>query len=192
MDFYSQIGQDRIVLKYLKNKKNGFFVDIGCGFPKHINNTYVLESEFKWGGVSIDLQRYTEPNGLSWEDCRNTKFHQHNALTIDYLSFFEKNNVPNNVDYLSIDLEPPELSLECLYKIPFDNYIFNIITFEVDKGRLGDEDRISKSREFLESKGYVLIGSICSGQDDVYLHNTLSQLKDEFNFVDDQIIWTQK
>ena len=32
MDFYSQIGQDRLVLKYLKNKQNGSFVDIGCGY----------------------------------------------------------------------------------------------------------------------------------------------------------------
>ena len=65
MDFYSQIGQDKLVLKYLKNKKNGTFVDIGCGFPKHINNTYLLESEFNWYGISVDLiSRRTTPEGV--------------------------------------------------------------------------------------------------------------------------------
>jgi hypothetical protein len=91
-----------------------------------------------------------------------------------------------------MDLEPPDLSLECLFKIPFDEYQFNIITFEVDNNREGDENRINKSREFLTSKGYTLIGSLCSGQDDVYLHNSLIGLTNEFQFVDDEIIWTKR
>jgi hypothetical protein len=192
MDFYSQIGQDRLVLKYLKNKKNGTFVDIGCGFPKYINNTYLLETEFDWNGVSVDLIMYTEQDGLTWNDCRKTKLDLNDALTIDYLTLFKENNLPINIDYLSIDLEPPDLSLECLFKIPFDEYQFNIITFEVDNNREGDENRINKSREFLTSKGYALIGSLCSGQDDVYLHNSLIGLTNEFQFVDDEIIWTKR
>jgi hypothetical protein len=192
MDFYSQIGQDRLVLKYLKNKKNGTFVDIGCGFPKYINNTYLLETEFDWNGVSVDLIMYTEQDGLTWNDCRKTKLVLNDALTIDYSTLFKESNLPINIDYLSMDLEPPDLSLECLFKIPFDEYQFNIITFEVDNNREGDENRINKSREFLTSKGYALIGSLCSGQDDVYLHNSLIGLTNEFQFVDDEIIWTKR
>ena len=192
MDFYSQIGQDRLILKYLKNKKNGTFVDIGCGFPKYINNTYLLETEFDWNGVSVDLIMYTEQDGLTWNDCRKTKLVLNDALTINYSTLFKESNLPINVDYLSMDLEPPDLSLECLFKIPFDEYQFNIITFEVDNNREGDENRINKSREFLTSKGYTLIGSLCSGQDDVYLHNSLIGLTNEFQFVDDEIIWTKR
>jgi hypothetical protein len=192
MNFYSQIGQDRLVLKYLKNKKNGTFVDIGCGFPKHINNTYLLETEFDWDGVSVDLITYSEQDGLTWNDCRKTKLVLNDALTINYSTLFKESNLPINIDYLSMDLEPPDLSLECLYKIPFDEYQFNIITFEVDNNREGDENRINKSREFLTSKGYTLIGSLCSGQDDVYLHNSLIGLTNEFQFVDDEIIWTKR
>jgi hypothetical protein len=192
MDFYSQIGQDRLILKYLKNKKNGTFVDIGCGFPKHINNTYLLETEFDWSGVSVDLIMYTEQDGLTWNDCRKTKLVLNDALTINYSTLFKESNLPINIDYLSMDLEPPDLSLECLFKIPFDEYQFNIITFEVDNNREGDENRINKSREFLTSKGYTLIGSLCSGQDDVYLHNSLIGLTNEFQFVDDKIIWTKR
>jgi hypothetical protein len=192
MNFYSQIGQDRLVLKYLKNKKNGTFVDIGCGFPKHINNTYLLETEFDWDGVSVDLITYSEQDGLTWNDFRKTKLVLNDALTINYSTLFKESNLPINIDYLSMDLEPPDLSLECLYKIPFDEYQFNIITFEVDNNREGDENRINKSREFLTSKGYTLIGSLCSGQDDVYLHNSLIGLTNEFQFVDDEIIWTKR
>ena len=192
MNFYSQIGQDRLVLKYLKNKMNGTFVDVGCGFPKHINNTYVLENNFNWDGISIDIHMYTEEDGLVWDDCRNTKLILEDALTINYSSLFKENNLPINIDYLSVDLEPPYLSLECLFKIPFDEYTFNIITFEVDNNREGDTKRISESREFLKSKGYTLIGSICSGQDDVYLHNSLIELTNEFTFFDEDIIWTKQ
>jgi hypothetical protein len=191
MNFYSQIGQDRLVLKYLKNKQNGSFVDIGCGYPKYINNTYLLETEFNWNGISIDLHMYTEEDGLIWNDCRNTKLILNDALTLNYSSIFKESNLPINIDYLSMDLEPPDLSLECLFKIPFDEYTFNIITFEVDKNREGDIKRIEESRNFLMSKGYTLIGSICSGQDDIYLHNSLIGLTEEFSFIDEEIIWTK-
>jgi hypothetical protein len=191
MNFFSQIGQDRIVLKYLKNKKNGSFVDIGCGFPKYINNTYVLESQYNWNGVSVDLHQYSETDGSVWDDCRTTKLVLHDALTLNYSNLFKENNLPINIDYLSLDLEPPDLSLECLFKLPFDEYQFNVITFEVDKNREGDENRINESRNFLQSKGYTLIGSLCYGQDDVYLHNSLLSLIDEFEFIDDDIIWTK-
>jgi hypothetical protein len=191
MNFYSQIGQDKLVLKYLKNKEKGTFVDIGCGFPKYINNTYILESQFNWDGISIDLHKYTDIDGSVWENCRFTKLILNDALTLDYYELFKQNDLPINIDYLSIDLEPPNLSLECLYKIPFDKYKFNIITFEVDKNREGDVKRIMESRYFLLSKGYILIGSLCYGQDDVYLHNSLAQLNDEFSFIDEDIVWTK-
>lgn len=190
MESFSQIGQDRIVLKYLKNKKNGSFVDIGCGYPKNINNTYLLENEYKWYGISIDLNDCKEDSGEGWENVRNTVRVLSDALTINYSDLFKNHNLPYNVDYLSLDLEPPDLTLECLYKIPFDEYNFNVISFEIDTGREGDYYRIIKSREFLKSKGYTLIGSLCGGQDDIYLHNSISHLQNEFEFADPNIEWT--
>ena len=35
------------------------------------------------------------------------------------------------IDYLSIDLDPQETTLECLFKIPFSEYTFNIIGQEI-------------------------------------------------------------
>ena len=39
----------------LNGKKNGVYVEIGADKPKVINNTYLLESEFDWSGVSFEL-----------------------------------------------------------------------------------------------------------------------------------------
>jgi hypothetical protein len=40
--YYGQIQQDKFVLNVLKNKKNGFFVEIGSYDPILINNSYIL------------------------------------------------------------------------------------------------------------------------------------------------------
>ena len=190
MEFFSQIGQDRLVVKYLNHKKNGSFVDIGCGYPKYINNTYVLEKELGWSGVSVDLHNFIEETGETWNQLRSTHQILQDALEINYKELFRQLNLPKRIDYLSMDLEPPSLTLECLFKIPFDEYSFNIITFEVDKNREGDIERIEKSRELLSSNGYTLIGSICSGQDDVYVNNSLFESIKDMEFKDENIIWT--
>ena len=35
-------GEDLEIVKALKNINNGFFVDVGCYHPLHLNNTYLL------------------------------------------------------------------------------------------------------------------------------------------------------
>jgi hypothetical protein len=192
MIFNSQIGQDLVVLKYLSNKKNGTFIDIGCGYPIYINNTYTLEKYFDWYGVSIDLFDYKELDGSDWHSVRNTKRILSNALDINYEKLFSENNLPLVIDYLTMDLEPPQLTLECLYKIPFNKYRFNIISFEVDKNREGDFERINKSRELLNSYGYILLGSLCGGQDDIYIHQEMYESVKHIDFEDQNIIWTFK
>ncbi|MCB9814269.1 FkbM family methyltransferase [Candidatus Nomurabacteria bacterium] len=51
---YSGNGEDIILLNYLfKNKKNGFYVDVGAFHPKIISNTYQLNKK-GWRGINID------------------------------------------------------------------------------------------------------------------------------------------
>ena len=85
MKSYSQNNQDNLVLEYLNNKTQGFFLDIGCCYPKTINNTYLLEKEFGWDGISIDIHDFVEPNGETWTDLRKSKQIIEDALKIDYL-----------------------------------------------------------------------------------------------------------
>ena len=53
---YSAHKEDLIVSKFFRNKKNGFFVDVGCHHPSRINNTFLLY-QLGWRGVNIDMNK---------------------------------------------------------------------------------------------------------------------------------------
>jgi len=50
----SKEGQDKWVLKQLRKKKRGYFVDIGATDGKIKNNTYNLEKFFNWKGICVE------------------------------------------------------------------------------------------------------------------------------------------
>jgi hypothetical protein len=174
--YASQIGQDKFVINQLNGKKEGTFLDIGCGYPIFISNTFALEKFYDWSGIGVDIsnQRDKENPYITWESERpKTKHIIDDALKVDYLKLLVDNNMPTTIDYLSIDLEPPSLTLECLFKIPFDNYKFRVITFETDEYRdEGGDERVRISREYLLSKNYRLVQTI-NRQDDFYVLNEL-------------------
>jgi len=82
---------------------------------------------------------------------------------MDYLKIFKEYNLPKIIDYISIDLEPPISTLKALLKVPFDEYQFNVITFEIDYYR--DERLRDPSRKYLEKRGYKMIKSILQQED---------------------------
>jgi hypothetical protein len=157
--FYSQARQDQFVSYILKNSKNGFFIDIGCGDPVNINNSYFFEKELNWDGICIDISEQNYSN-------RKAKFYSRSALDIDYQKLFEDNNVPKIIDYLSLDIDCPH-TLDVLKLISkINNYEFKVITIEHDWYQF--EDRLiyrAGQREILESLGYERLVS------DVYLNN---------------------
>ena len=55
---YAMDNEDTAVLNYFKDKKNGFYVDVGCYHPTHRNNTYLLHKE-GWSGVNIDTSEFS-------------------------------------------------------------------------------------------------------------------------------------
>ena len=72
-------NEDMAVLDYFKDKKNGFYVDVGCHHPTHINNTYLLYKQ-NWRGVnvdvsqfSIDLFNYMRPDDLNYNCAVSNK-----------------------------------------------------------------------------------------------------------------------
>ena len=67
---WSQSMQDIFVLSMLNGKKNGIYVEIGADKPKVINNTYLLESEFDWLGVSFELD---DDKVINFNDVRKNK-----------------------------------------------------------------------------------------------------------------------
>ena len=72
-------NEDTAVLNYFKDKKNGFYVDVGCYHPIHRNNTYLLHKQ-DWKGInidtsefSIDLFNHMRPNDLNYNYAISNK-----------------------------------------------------------------------------------------------------------------------
>ena len=72
-------NEDTAVLDYFKDKKNGFYVDVGCYHPIHRNNTYLLHKK-NWSGInidtsqfSIDLFNYMRPNDFNYNCAISNK-----------------------------------------------------------------------------------------------------------------------
>ena len=65
---YSQYGQELYLRsKKLIPEKGGFFVEIGAYHPKWNSNTYLLETEMEYTGISVDpLEDYLE----EWKSLR--------------------------------------------------------------------------------------------------------------------------
>lgn len=156
----SQAAQDLFVLMCLNGKKNGSFLDLGCNDPIQISNTYLLESKFDWNGVGMDI----DSNHIAkYDNIRKCKAYVQDATQINFDEVL-KNYDSNHIDYLSLDLEPADVTLECLKKIPFDKVEFSVITFEHDSYRFGEYCR-DISRMIFEGAGYV---RICSDVSNVY------------------------
>lgn len=150
---FSQAGQDIFVLSMLDGKRNGVFLDLGCNQPILINNTYLLESEFGWKGLSVDIdERFFEMFVF-----RKSQTLAADCTKLNWDEVIERLGT-TTIDYLSLDLEPPSVTLECLNSIPFDRVSFGVITFEHDAYRAGDDVR-EPSRKLLKDNGYARICS---------------------------------
>lgn len=151
---YSQASQDVFVLSCLDGKQNGTFLDLGCHQPDFINNTFLLEKQFGWQGLSLDVDFSCIDR---FPSVRNTPalVRDCTKLQWDEISSYYSNQ---SIDYLSLDLEPADKTLECLQSIPFDRFNFSVITFEHDFYRFGEYYR-SKSREIFTKAGYRLLSS---------------------------------
>ena len=55
---YAMDGEDTAVLNYFKDRKNGFYVDVGCYHPIHRSNTHLLHKQ-DWKGVNIDISEFS-------------------------------------------------------------------------------------------------------------------------------------
>ena len=180
MSTNSQAGQDIFVLRTLKNKKNGFFIEIGSDSPNINNNTYILEKEYNWKGLMVEQNKYWIEH---YKKDRSNSYHIFNdARNIDYISFFNNNNFPKNIDYLQIDLDVNNRStldvLEKFDKTIFNNYKFATITFEHDI-YTGDyfNTRII-SRDIFIKNGYFLVFPDVKVNPDVNLKDKMFPFED--------------
>ena len=184
MKSFSQFNQDLFTVNVLKHKKNGTFLEIGSHDAININNTYLLEKNYGYKGIMIEVDSSWLP---SYIEHRQNSIHIINDATkVDYLKVLSENNFPSNIDYLQIDLDENNKSslntLELLDKTVFNQYTFAIIHFEHEYIHSNKWKTKEKSIDILEKRGYIKVFEnvcCCKGApaEDWYVHPSLVDME---------------
>jgi len=177
-DANGQIGQDIFIMTCLRNKTGGTFLEIGSHHPAIINNTYFLETKYKWRGVMVE---YNEDFLDMYKFYRPNSVHViMDATKVDYKKVLEENNFPLDMDFLQIDLEVSNKStIETLEKLDreiMDTYTFATVCFEHDNyaGDTNDtNDTRRRSRVIFDRRGYLRIFADVDDMEDWYIHPRL-------------------
>ena len=152
-DDYSQSGQDQFA--YNISGINGIYLEIGAHHPIVNSNTYKLEVECGWKGLSVEFDKSFQK---SWEECteRANDVIWDDAFKVEFEYELKKRKISKKkINYLSCDIEPPENTLKILKKLIKLGLNFDFISFEHDKYNSGDKFEIL-SNEFLISSGYKI------------------------------------
>lgn len=157
--------QEAFIIDILKGKKNGYYVELGAAHYSEGNNTYLLEQKYDWKGVSFEIV-----DSMREEFVLNRKNPcMGDALSFNYVDYFEKNKFPKQIDYLQLDIDAgydfagrpvgnSHWTLQGLIAIPLNTYRFTLITFEHDANMYWRNEGIRNAqREILDSFGYSLI-----------------------------------
>jgi hypothetical protein len=147
---HSQSMQDLFVLSMLNGKENGVYVEVGADRPRVINNTWLLESMYDWMGVSFEIDAVKVDY---FNTIRRNKCICADATEFDYKFLFQERNYPKQIDYLQLDCDPPQVTLQCLNRLPLEEYRFSVITFETDL-YAGGGDVQRQQWETLTNLGY--------------------------------------
>lgn len=158
-------AQEEFVLDLLEDKKGGYYVELGAFHSKNGSNTNILENKFDWKGVSFEIKEEfrKEFNENRSNPCMG------DALDFNYISYFEENLFPKQIDYLQVDIDSgyktdgrPDgsayTSLHGLLAVPLNSYRFTVITFEHDSNMYWRNNVMRDvQREILDSLGYSLV-----------------------------------
>jgi hypothetical protein len=159
--------REKFVLNINKNKKNGFYVEIGGSHSSENSNTYNLETYYDWQGMAIEiLPELQEEYSLN----RKNPCVLGDGMKFDYLNYFKENDFPNQIDFLSVNIDPgyddntgrmagnPAQSLLGLIALPLNSYRFTTIIFEHDALQHYKNNAIRDAqREILNALGYSLV-----------------------------------
>jgi hypothetical protein len=150
---YSQVGQDLFVVRHLKEKRHGTFLEIGSNHPLQHSNTALLERRYGWQGLAIEIEpkfakRYLKKRK---SPCINA-----DALDVEFAQILPDFFSERHINYLSIDCEPAETTFMVLDKIIQTGFTFDLITFEHDLYRDGPYFK-DKAFNLLSMLGYSRI-----------------------------------
>jgi hypothetical protein len=188
---YSQCYQDLFILTVLDGKREGKYLEIGSADPWYYSNTALLETEFDWNGISLEIK---EDEVLKFQKERKNECIQADALKVNWEELLNNKGWGNEWDYLQLDCEPPINTYLILLDIPFDKFKFRVITFEHDYYTDDTKSFRDKSRRYLTAMGYELVVSNISPDDnspfeDWWVHpdlvdrNIIDTIKDSSNTI---------
>jgi len=159
--------REKFVLNINKNKKNGFYVEIGGSHSSENSNTYNLETYYDWQGMAIEILPELQEE---YSQNRKNPCVLGDGMTFDYLNYFKENDFPNQIDFLSVNIDPgyddntgrmagnPAQSLLGLIALPLNSYRFTTIVFEHDVLQHYKNNSIRDAqREILNALGYSLV-----------------------------------
>jgi len=146
---FSQTYQDMFTLSMLNGKRNGTYFEIGAADPFHGSNTALLE-QFGWTGTSLEILPH---------EVEKFKLHRKNEIILCDATKFDYSVLKGHIDYLQVDCEPPSTTYEIMTMIPWDQCTFGVITYEHDHYTDVSGSYREKSRNFLLSRGYLLVAS---------------------------------
>jgi hypothetical protein len=151
---YSGVYQDMFALSMTNGKRGGTYLEIGSGDASLGSNTLLLE---QWGWRGIGLEWDAQLAATHKAQRKNPVLEQ-DATKTDYVDLCSKLADKDGViDYLQLDCEPSETTFNIMTMIPFDQFKFRVITYEHDHYVDMTGSFRDKSREFLRSKGYILV-----------------------------------
>tara|TARA_B110000008_G_scaffold229946_1_gene232637 strand:+ start:872 stop:1486 length:615 start_codon:yes stop_codon:yes gene_type:complete len=147
---YSQAGQDLFAIELFG--KNGSYIDIGAGVPIKDSNTYMLEVENNWKGFSVEILNQYQKLWLDSPERKN-KIYWEDALSFDYKKAILENNLTNDIDFLSCDIDPQEDTFLVLKKVINDGIRPKFIAFETDYYQVS-KDYANLAHSFLAPYDY--------------------------------------
>lgn len=165
MNYAGVSDQEKFVLDILDNKTNGHYVELGGFHSTQGSNTFFLEKDYNWSGVTFEISEERKQEILS--NRKNPCFGD--ALAFDYISYFENNFFPKQIDYLQVDIDGGYdqhgrpignhyTTLHGLISLPLTQYRFSVITFEHDSNMyFRNTGMRDAQREILDSLGYSLV-----------------------------------
>lgn len=151
--------QESFVISMTEEKRNGYYVELGSEEPYKESNTFLLESEYGWTGLPLEIEKH-KADKYNASD-RINKCINADALDFDYLDYFEKNNFPKTIDFLQIDIDGHDEGncLLALLALPLLKYRFSVIIIEHDVCQNYKRAPMRDAqREILSSLKYKLIG----------------------------------
>jgi FkbM family methyltransferase len=59
---YSEGPEEQLIREFFRDRRNGFFLDVGAADPIEYSTTYFLEKHLGWSGIAVDaLPQYAAP-----------------------------------------------------------------------------------------------------------------------------------